>query len=221
MVDSAATLRVHREFDSFGNIVDEAYFDDEGDPLAAGWFGYESLAFGFTGRAFDETTHLQNNLDRWYDASIGRWMSEDPIGYWAGDANLYRYVGNSPLNWIDPTGNKIQEPCPPNEEPGEDEVKDGLKKIAKGAWKDIRRHMEDGTEGIKDAAEDIAERIRYGKKPPKIILPPDLRQGPANPDIRSRRRSPWEFRWDWWKVRPKEDDPGKGSIGGKIEIGIG
>jgi hypothetical protein len=29
---------------------------------------------------------------------------DDPLGYEAGDANLYRYVGNSPTNWIDPSG---------------------------------------------------------------------------------------------------------------------
>ena len=31
-------------------------------------------------------------------------MSEDPIGFAAGDANLYRYVGNSPTNFVDPSG---------------------------------------------------------------------------------------------------------------------
>jgi hypothetical protein len=31
-------------------------------------------------------------------------MSQDPIGFNAGDANLYRYVGNGPTTKIDPTG---------------------------------------------------------------------------------------------------------------------
>ena len=61
--------------------------------------------FGYTGRAFDEETGLQNNLNRWYDSTTGRWISDDPIGFAAGDANLYRYVGNSPTDLIDPTGN--------------------------------------------------------------------------------------------------------------------
>lgn len=51
-----------------------------------------------------ESTGLQNNLNRWYDASTGRWLSEDPIGFSAGDANLYRYVGNGPTNGTDPSG---------------------------------------------------------------------------------------------------------------------
>ena len=60
--------------------------------------------FGFTGRMYDDETGLQNNLNRWYDAKVGRWISEDPIGFEAGDANIYRYVGNGPTNATDPTG---------------------------------------------------------------------------------------------------------------------
>ena len=32
-----------------------------------------------------------------YDASTGRWMSKDPIGFDGGDTNLYGYVLNDPL----------------------------------------------------------------------------------------------------------------------------
>jgi len=39
-----------------------------------------------------------------YDPYIGRWLQEDPIGFDAGDINLYRYVGNSPTNATDPSG---------------------------------------------------------------------------------------------------------------------
>ena len=46
----------------------------------------------------------RNQLHRWYDPSAGRWISEDPIGFEAGDANLYRYVGNGPTNAVDPSG---------------------------------------------------------------------------------------------------------------------
>ncbi len=31
-------------------------------------------------------------------------ISEDPIGFEGGDVNLFRYVGNNPVNWIDPIG---------------------------------------------------------------------------------------------------------------------
>jgi hypothetical protein len=41
---------------------------------------------------------------RWYDSTTGRFLTRDPIGFGGGDANLYRYVGNNPLNAVDPWG---------------------------------------------------------------------------------------------------------------------
>ena len=67
--------------------------------------------FRYTGRPFDDITGSQNNLNRWYAPSIGRWLSVDPIGFKAGDANLYRYVGNSPPHRADPYG--LVEGCMP------------------------------------------------------------------------------------------------------------
>jgi uncharacterized protein RhaS with RHS repeats len=39
-----------------------------------------------------------------YDPTTGRWLMEDPIDFDAGDANLFRYVGNNPTNATDPSG---------------------------------------------------------------------------------------------------------------------
>jgi uncharacterized protein RhaS with RHS repeats len=41
---------------------------------------------------------------RWYSPDMGRFISEDPIGFLGGDTNLYRYVGNNPVNYTDPMG---------------------------------------------------------------------------------------------------------------------
>jgi hypothetical protein len=38
------------------------------------------------------------------NTSTGRWASEDPLGFNAGDSNLYRYVVNNPTNAVDPSG---------------------------------------------------------------------------------------------------------------------
>lgn len=39
-----------------------------------------------------------------YDPTVGRWTTEDPIKFRAGDPNLERYVGNDPTNAVDPSG---------------------------------------------------------------------------------------------------------------------
>jgi hypothetical protein len=49
-------------------------------------------------------TGLQYSRARWYDPQVGRFISEDPIGFAGGDINLYGYVKNNPLGFRDPTG---------------------------------------------------------------------------------------------------------------------
>ncbi len=39
-----------------------------------------------------------------YDPTVGRFITEDTIGFAGRDTNLYRYVGNSPINATDPMG---------------------------------------------------------------------------------------------------------------------
>ncbi len=109
MVDNNGVERLHRAFDSYGNILSEIHFDGERETVTKLDPGYLDEAFAYTGRLLDKDTGLQNNLNRWYDASIGRWMSEDPIGL-GPDTNPYRYVGNSPLNGSDPSGTIYVDP---------------------------------------------------------------------------------------------------------------
>jgi RHS repeat-associated protein len=87
-------VTTHRVYDAFGNLIE----------TASGSVSLTDLAFAYTGRMFDSETGLQNNSHRWYDPATGRWISEDPIGFAAGDANLYRYVGNGVTGATDPSG---------------------------------------------------------------------------------------------------------------------
>src|SRR5260221_420219 len=41
---------------------------------------------------------------RYYDPAIGRFISEDPMGFDAGDVNFYAYAANNPINHNDPSG---------------------------------------------------------------------------------------------------------------------
>ncbi len=47
------------------------------------------------------------NNGRYYDATTGRFLSEDPTKEAGGDANLYRYAGNDPVNNLDPSGHSL------------------------------------------------------------------------------------------------------------------
>jgi RHS repeat-associated protein len=60
--------------------------------------------FGYAGKPHDGDTGMNYYLNRWYDPRTGKWLSEDPAGFAAGDANLTRYVGNSPTMYVDPLG---------------------------------------------------------------------------------------------------------------------
>ena len=53
------------------------------------------LKYRYTGKYYDDLTGLQNNINRWYDNTAGKWISVDPIGFKGGDVNLYRYAGGS------------------------------------------------------------------------------------------------------------------------------
>ena len=62
------------------------------------------LPFRFAGGMYDPETGLTYFGARDYDALTGRWTATDPIPFADGDTNLYGYVLNDPVNWVDPEG---------------------------------------------------------------------------------------------------------------------
>jgi RHS repeat-associated protein len=59
--------------------------------------------FGFTGHYFHAPSGLHLARFRAYDSDSGRWLNRDPIGE-RGGLNLYGYVGNNPISYVDPLG---------------------------------------------------------------------------------------------------------------------
>ncbi len=96
IVDSHGTLLNHRSFDSFGNITAQT------NPAV-------EFRYAFTGREFDPEVELCFYRARYYEAAVGRFLGEDPSRFEGEDSNLYRYVRNGPINFVDPTGKKFAE----------------------------------------------------------------------------------------------------------------
>ncbi len=91
IVNTSGTVIDHIVYDSFGNIVTETNATN-GD------------RFKFAGMEWDAAIGVYYDRARYYDPTTGRFVSQDPKGFAAGDTNLYRYVGNDPTNTIDPSG---------------------------------------------------------------------------------------------------------------------
>ncbi|MBL8817447.1 MAG: RHS repeat-associated core domain-containing protein [Planctomyces sp.] len=99
----------HLTYNSAGSVVSadnpQTGTANEGDLPGLSVTGNEySPQRSYTGREPDAVTRLIYYRARWYDPRLGRFISEDPIGFAAEDANLRRYVGNSMPNSVDPTG---------------------------------------------------------------------------------------------------------------------
>ena len=59
--------------------------------------------YAYTGRRLDSETDLYYYRARFYSPQRGRFIQRDPLGYVDGMGH-YAYVGNNPINWIDPEG---------------------------------------------------------------------------------------------------------------------
>lgn len=74
--------------------------------------------YTYTGREWDKETGLHYYRARYYDPMDGRFVSKDSISFAGGDVNLYGYVQNNPVNWIDPDGLTRQNITTPEQHPG-------------------------------------------------------------------------------------------------------
>jgi RHS repeat-associated protein len=92
VLDETGAVLDQIAYDAFGNIVAQL------NPLLVN-------PILFASREFDAETGLYYNRARYLDPTTGRWTTQDPLGFAAGDANLYRYVGNRPTLATDPSGN--------------------------------------------------------------------------------------------------------------------
>jgi RHS repeat-associated protein len=89
VLDATGTLRARYDYDAWGQRTKLS--------------GDLDADFGYTGHLHHKPTGLILTHYRAYDPRLARWLSRDPIAE-AGGINLYGYVSNNPILWIDPLG---------------------------------------------------------------------------------------------------------------------
>jgi RHS repeat-associated protein len=87
--------------DASGVVQTSYSFDPFGNTLVGG--SSSANSFAYAGRERDSNL-LYFYRARYYSAVLQRFISEDPSDFAGGDVNLYAYVHNNPLNWIDVFG---------------------------------------------------------------------------------------------------------------------
>ena len=91
LTDAAGAVANAYDYDAFGNL-EATSFETVANPYA------------FTARERDAESGLMFYRARYYDPKIGRFISEDPIGFEGEMFNLYRYAKNSPVVYLDSYG---------------------------------------------------------------------------------------------------------------------
>ncbi|MBS2037938.1 hypothetical protein JST97_23330, partial [bacterium] len=92
------------EPDAWGGLL-ESSFDNLPGGMPYTWVGG-------LGVRFDEASTLYYMRHRWYDPTLQRFISRDPLGT-RGGANLYEYADSNPGRFVDPTGQAFTTPLPP------------------------------------------------------------------------------------------------------------
>jgi RHS repeat-associated protein len=89
--NTAGALAQTYTFDSFGKLTNST--------------GSLTNPFQYNAREFDTETNLYFYRARYYDQTVGRFISEDPSNF-SGGINFYEYVMNQPIDNFDPFGLK-------------------------------------------------------------------------------------------------------------------
>ena len=92
LINNSGSIIDHVDFSAFGTVLGET------SPANGDRF------MGFASLARDSVTGMNLAVERVENPETGRWGSQDPLGFAAGDANLYIFVNNNDISLTDPSG---------------------------------------------------------------------------------------------------------------------
>jgi RHS repeat-associated protein len=99
----AGTYRARFEYSPFGEPIRSSAITTLGGTDARG------MPFRFSTKYTDYESDLVYYGYRYYNPTTGRWVNRDPIGE-EGGGNLHGFIGNSPINHLDPDGRQLWNP---------------------------------------------------------------------------------------------------------------
>jgi RHS repeat-associated protein len=91
VLNNAGTVVDHLSYDAFGNLTAETN-------------SAASTSFRFQGRQYDPATGLYDFGARYYNSRTGTFLSQDPLGFGGGSANLMSFPSRDPASLTDPSG---------------------------------------------------------------------------------------------------------------------
>jgi RHS repeat-associated protein len=109
-VQQDANFNVTALVDAAGSVVERFVYDPYGLPtvLTPAWGSRSGSSYAWVymhqGGRFEQFSGLYNFRNRDSSTAFGRWVQLDPLGFAAGDRNLYRFEMGGPLNHLDPKG---------------------------------------------------------------------------------------------------------------------
>ncbi|MBI4607305.1 MAG: RHS repeat-associated core domain-containing protein [Planctomycetes bacterium] len=107
-----ANFNVVTRINSDGSVINRYLYTAYGVPtqLSSNWLTAPAITedlYLFTGREYHQTAAIYDYRYRQYDPDLGRFIQRDPVGPWEDPiafGNGYAYVGNEPINLVDPSG---------------------------------------------------------------------------------------------------------------------
>jgi RHS repeat-associated protein len=96
LINNSGGIIDHVDYSAFGTVLDESS-PSNGDRM-----------MGFAGMERDTVTGLNLAVNRVQNPGTGRWTSQDPLGFAAGDPDLFVYAFNLPIDLSDSTGEDVR-----------------------------------------------------------------------------------------------------------------